>query len=290
MTEQDPSARTAFVLAGGGSLGAVEVGMLAALVEHGVDADFVVGASAGAINGAYFAGRPDTDGVAELAEIWRGLSRRDIFPISLVRGMLGLLSVGNHVAGSGRLRRLLAENLAYENLEEARLPVHVVATDLVTGMEVVLSSGSAVDAVLPSASIPAIFPPVRMKGRYLADGGIANNTPISVACDLGATRAIVLPTGFACHIDAPPADTIGMALHAMSLLIARQLVVDLDRFAERIALHVAPPLCPLATSPMDFSRADELIERGADATRRWLDDGGLECSVIPPELRGHGHG
>ncbi len=290
MMMQNPGSRTAFVLAGGGSLGAVEVGMLAALAEHDVHADLVVGASAGAINGAFFAGRPDAGGVEGLAEIWRGLSRRDVFPVSLVRGLLGFMSIGNHIADSGRLRRLLDDNLAYKNLEDARMPIHVVATDLVTGLEVVFSSGIAVDAVLASASIPAIFPPVRLGGRYLADGGIANNTPISVARDLGATRAIVLPTGFACHIDAPPGDTIGMALHAMSLLIARQLVVDLERFADRIALHVVPPLCPLATSPMDFSQADELIERGAESTRRWLADGGLEQRVIPPQLQGHSHG
>src|SRR5258707_10174447 len=81
--------RTAFVLAGGGSLGAVEVGMLQALVERGIAPDLVVGASVGAINGVYFAGRPDRAGVESLSAIWRGLRRGDVFPIGLVCGFLG---------------------------------------------------------------------------------------------------------------------------------------------------------------------------------------------------------
>src|SRR5258707_4750733 len=88
--------RTAFVLAGGGSLGAVEVGMLQALVERGIAPDLVVGASVGAINGVYFAGRPDRAGVESLSAIWRGLRRGDVFPISLVGGFLGLIGMRSH--------------------------------------------------------------------------------------------------------------------------------------------------------------------------------------------------
>ncbi len=263
--------------------------MLAALVEDGVRADMVVGASAGAINGAYFAGRPDASGVEELGRIWRGLSRRDVFPVSPIGGLLGLLSVRNHVADPSRLRDLIETNLPYENLENAAIPIHLVATDVLTGLEVVLSSGSAVDAVLASASMPGLFPPVEIDGRYLVDGGIANNTPISAACELGATRVIVLPTGFACQLEEPPPDTIGMTVHGISLLIARQLVVDIERFADKAALRVVPPLCPMLIRPIDFSSAAELIERGAESTRRWLANGGLEQTVIPGELQGHGH-
>ena len=75
--------RTAFVFAGGGSFGAVQVGMLHALVEHGVNADFVVGSSVGAINGAYFAGNPTLDGVVQLKKLWLGIRRSDVFPDQL---------------------------------------------------------------------------------------------------------------------------------------------------------------------------------------------------------------
>ena len=133
-------ARTAFVFAGGGSLGAVEVGMLQALVEHGERADFVVGASAGAINAAYFAGQPDAAGVARLDRLWRGLTRRQVMPLGWRDWLRAMLQREYLVDPSG-LRRLLEQHLPYRHLEQAPLPVHVVATDLVLGSEVLLSSG-----------------------------------------------------------------------------------------------------------------------------------------------------
>src|SRR5512145_3336756 len=82
--------KTAFVFAGGGSFGAVQVGMLRALAAHGVAADMVVGSSVGAMNGAYFAGTPTAEGVARLEAIWRSLRRRDIFPVT-PRALFGLI-------------------------------------------------------------------------------------------------------------------------------------------------------------------------------------------------------
>ena len=73
--------RTAFVFAGGGSFGAIQVGMVQALLEHGLTADFVVGSSVGAINGAYFAGDPTISGVFQLEKLWRGIRRKDIFSV-----------------------------------------------------------------------------------------------------------------------------------------------------------------------------------------------------------------
>jgi predicted acylesterase/phospholipase RssA len=75
---------TAFVLSGGASLGAEQVGMLRALVERGIMPDLIVGSSVGAINGAWLAGRPDAAGVEELATIWRSIRRQDVFPVHLL--------------------------------------------------------------------------------------------------------------------------------------------------------------------------------------------------------------
>lgn len=286
---EEARAKTAFVLAGGGSLGAVEVGMLEALIERSVVPDLVVASSVGAINGAYFAGYPSSDGVANLAAIWRGLRRRDVFPFSPFGSLLSFISLQNHLVDPGRLRRLLESNLPYRELREASIPLHVVATDIRSGEEVVLSSGPAVEAVMASAAIPAVFPPVEIKGRCLVDGGVANNTPVSVAVRLGAEKVIVLPTGFACGIASPPRSSLAMALHGLSLLIARQLVVDLERLAGSVSLCVVPPLCPVTTTPADFSRARELIERGAAATRSWLASGGLDKTGIPDSMLPHSH-
>ena len=283
------SPRTAFVLAGGGSLGAVEVGMLEALLEAGVSADLVVGSSAGAVNGAFFAGRPDVVGVRALRAIWQGLRAGDVFPFSPLGSLLGVLAVRDHLVDAGPLAKLLKKHLTYRVLEDAAVPVHVVATDVLTGHEVVLSRGPVIPAVLASAAIPGVFPPVRIGGAHLFDGGIASNTPIAAALDLGAERIIVLPTGYSCEMKRPPSSALGMALHGLNLMIARQLVVDVERFAERTQIRVVPPLCPLATQPFDFSDAAGLIERAATATREWLQRGGLDHAGIPHELPPHTH-
>jgi NTE family protein len=280
---------TAFVLAGGGSLGAVEVGMLQALLAHGLRPDFVVGASAGAINAAYFAGDPTQAGVDRLAALWRGLSRREVMPMGW-RELLQLLRGGHNLLRADGLRRLLERHLTYDRIEQAALPLHVVATDMHDGSEVLLSRGKVVDAVLASSAIPGVFPPVRMAGRELVDGGVCNNTPISSAVQLGAQRVVVLPTGFACAPRRVPDGAVGRALHALSLLVARQLAYDIERYGRALQLHVVPPLCPVDVSPYDYSAAGTLIERAARTTATWLSGGGLErTGELPHELPVHRH-
>jgi NTE family protein len=278
---------TAFVFAGGGSLGAIQAGMLRALTDAGVKADLVVGSSVGAMNASYFAGDPTAAGVGRLEEIWRGIRRRDVFPVT-VRSALGLLAHPGHLIDPSSLRSLLAHHLPYRHLEEAKLPVHVVATNLV-GMTVCLSQGPAVEAILASAAIPAAFPPVRIGNDYLIDGAVGSNTPILTAAGLGATRIIVLPTGFACALQAPPEGAIARALHAITLLIAHQIVRDLKELAQRVEVVVVPNLCPLDVSPYDFSGAAHLIERAADGTRQWLRAGGLERPGVALSLLPHTH-
>ena len=283
------SGGTSFVLAGGGSLGAVQVGMLRALTAAGVVPDRLIGASAGAINASFFAGDPTARGVAALERVWRGLERSDIFPVSLVGGGLGVLGLRRHLVDPGPLRRLLAQHLPAVAFARMALPCHVVATDVTSGEEVVLSQGSAVEAVLASAAIPGVFPPVAIDGRYLIDGGIANNTPVSTAVSLGAGRIVVLPTGYACALETPPTSALGMALHAVSLLISRQLRVDIERLGHEADIHVVPPLCPIAAGPHDFRHAGEWIERAATSTQQWLDSGGLDRHEVPGELGAHLH-
>ena len=279
---------TAFVLAGGGSLGAVEVGMLKELLAWGERPAMVVGASAGAINAAFFAGDPTSAGAARLERLWCDLKRSDVFPFSLAN-LLGLLRQRDHLVDSHGLRRLLERHLPYLRLEDAGLPVHIVAADLLSGDEVVLSAGPVVDAVLASAAIPGVFPPVDIGGRLLVDGGVANNTPVSTAIALGATRVIVLPTGFACALQKAPSGAVARAMHALGLLVARQLVHDAERFADVVQLRIVPSLCPLERSPYDYSASASLIEQAASTTRHWLEDGGLERGGVPMQLREHRH-
>ena len=203
--------------------------------------------------------------------------------------MLSLLARRAHLVDAGGLRRLLERHLPYAQLEDAAIPIHIVASEMVTGGEVLLSAGPVVDAVLASTAIPGVFPPVRVNGQLLVDGGVANNTPISTAIRLGATRIIVLPTGFACASKQVPAAAIGRAMHALSLLVARQLVQDAERFATAVELRIVPSLCPLECSPYDYSAAGQLIERAAATTRSWLEGGGLERAGTPMQLQPHSH-
>ncbi len=279
--------KTAFVFAGGGSLGAVQVGMLRALMHAGVSADFVVGSSVGAMNAAYFAGAPNAAGVDKLEKIWRGLRRHDVFPLRL-RSVLGFMGGADNLIDPSNLRRLIEHHIPFQNLENAPIPVHVVATNL-GGAAVCLSSGPAVEAILASAAIPAAFPSVRVGEHDLIDGAVGSNTPIITAATHGATRIIALPTGFACALHQPPKGAIARALHAITLLIAHQMVRDLRELVGKDDVFTVPSLCPLDASPYDFSRAGQLIEQAAENTRKWIEGGGLSRREIPDTLLPHSH-
>jgi NTE family protein len=277
-----------FVLSGGASLGAIQVGMLRALYEHGISPDLIVGTSAGALNGAYIASRPQNVETADaLGEIWRGLRRGQVFPLNPVIGLLGFLGTRNHLVPASGLRRLISHHVQIERLEDMPVALHLVAVDVVSGEELRLSSGPTVNAVLASASIPAVLPPVSWNGRGLMDGGVANNSPVSHAVELGAKEIYILPTGNACALDEPPRSALAMALHAVSLLTQRRLIDDIDRYCGEAKLIVLPPPCPLAIPPIDFDHADTLIERGYSDTLEFLDSGGAQRPPI--RMRMHRH-
>ena len=281
--------RTALVLAGGGSLGAVQVGMLKALTRLGLVPDLVVGASVGAINGTYFAMEPNEQGVARLERVWLRLRRTDIFSFSAASGILAMFGRRDHLVTPTLLRALIESELPGQRIEDARIPCYVVATDVLTGSEIALASGPVVTALLASAAIPAVFPVVSIEGRHLIDGGVANNTPISTAVQLGATRVVVLPTGTSCALAAPPRGAVALALHALNLLVMRQLANDIERFGDRAELVVLPPLCPITTNAYDFSHSRELIHRAEAVTRLWLRKNGLHGHGAPLELQAHDH-
>jgi NTE family protein len=280
--------KTAFVFAGGGSFGAIHVGMLHSLAKRGVTADMVVGSSVGALNGAYYAGNPTIEGIQRLETIWRGLHRSDVFPLTW-RTMFGFLHRRDFLIASDALRQLVDRNLTYRNLEDAKIPVHIVATDILSGGTVVLSEGSAAQAIIASAAIPAAFAPVQFNDLYLADGAVSSNTPVTVAVARGARRLIVLPTGYACALDKPPIGIVANALHALTLLIARQLMSELQGLDKSIEYFVLPPLCPLTGSPYDFSHTSELIERATNSTDAWLAEGGFDHPGVHSQLSIHKH-
>ncbi len=278
----------AFVLSGGASLGAIQVGMLRALYERGIVPDVIVGTSAGALNGAFIASRPQTVATADaLAAVWRTLRRGQVFPVNPLAGLLGFMGARDHLVPASGLRRLIAGHVERVRLEEMPIPLHVVAVDVLSGEELLLSSGPVLDAVVASASIPAVLAPVAWEDRMLVDGGVANNTPISHAVGLGAQRVYVLPTGHACSLQELPRGALGLALQAISLLTHRRLIDDIERHRDQVQLVVLPPPCPLSITPIDFGQADALIEQSLLDTREFLDGGGETRPTI--RMRAHRH-
>jgi NTE family protein len=270
---------TAFVLSGGGNLGAVQAGQLRALLEAGVRPDLIVGTSVGALNGAFLAGACDTSGCEALAEVWRNIRRADIFPARPLIGLSGFLGRRSSFVPDTGLRKLLRETLQFRELQDAPVPLHVVACELRTGEEVLLSSGDAVDAVCASAAIPAVFPPVEVDGRVLVDGGIANNAPISHALDLGADTVWVLPCGYGCAMPTQPRGALAIALQAVSVLIQQRLAIDIRRYAADHDIRVAPSPCPINVMPTDFSQSKALMSDAYESTCAWLSEGRPDWSI-----------
>jgi NTE family protein len=262
--------KTAFVFAGGGSFGAVQAGMLAALTARGIVPDMVVGSSVGAINAAFYAGNPTVSGVAELSRIWKSLRRSDVFPVTW-RSLIGYALRRDGLWTQDGLRRLVRTHVPFTDLSDARIPLHVVATDILSGEEVVLSSGPAEDAIVASAAIPAAFAPLEIGGRLLADGAIASNTPVKAAVARGARRVFVLPTGLPSGLASRPRGAIAVALQALTLVLARQMSAEIASLESGIDCHIVPPPPRLAGSPCDFSRTAELIDRAAETAASWLD-------------------
>jgi NTE family protein len=276
--------KCAFVLSGGGSLGAVQVGMLRALFELGACPDLLIGTSVGAVNAAWVAGRPDPDGALELGEIWMGLRRHDVFPLSPITGARGLIGRSNHFIGNDSLRAVLERHIPFKRLEEATVPLHVVATELKSGRAATLASGPAVPALLASCAIPGVFPPVTIGRREYVDGGVANHTPITVAIELGATRIYVLPVGYP-WLNREPTNALGMALHALARIVEQKLDAEVAANRAVADIHVLPALDLADVSPADFSHTKELIDWGHRAARRYLGSAANGRGVMPEKAR-----
>lgn len=281
--------KTALVFAGGGSLGANQVGMLRALVENGIVPDLLVGSSVGAVNAAYFAGNPGMEGVQQLTDIWRSLQRDEVFRFSLFGGIRGLLGRSSHLFDAGALTAFLKRHLNYHDFNEARVPLYIIAGDFVSGEEVLLAEGSVLRALQASTAIPGIFPPVEVAGHFLIDGGVANHTPISTAVDLGATRLIILPTGFTCAPEGIPQGALSIALHALNLIIARQLYKDLHTYSATAKIVLIPPLCPQKINPFEFSQVEQMMMQAYESTSQWLGNNGLDSKDDYSAMMPHRH-
>ena len=281
---------TAFVLSGGGSLGAVQVGMLQALTSRGIEPDLLVGTSAGAMNAAWVAVHgTSAQSLADLAGVWTRLRRRDVFPLDARSAVRGLLGHRPAICSPDRLHELVVACAGDTRLDETPIPLHLVTADLLSGETVTVSTGRVSSGVLASAAIPGVFPAVRTAGRYLIDGGVAPHPGVTQAVDRGATIVYVLPTGTSCALPTPPSSAIGSALHALTLLLQQRLTREMSSLADAASIRVLPPLCPLSISAADFTHSGELITRARQASLDWIDSGAIAHPAPEQFLAAHHH-
>ena len=193
---------TAFVLGGGGALGAVEVGMLRALFERGLRPDLVLGTSVGALNGALVARDPSPAVIERLTGLWRAAAedRRAVYGDRPLRTVRRAVATGTNLFSSAPLRERLDEELGDVTFEELPVRFQVCAASIERAAEHWFDSGRVVDAVVASAAVPGLLPPARVGEEHYLDGGIVNSIPVGRAVQLGATRIFVLQVG---RVDRP---------------------------------------------------------------------------------------
>lgn len=271
----------ALVLSGGGNRGAMQVGALRALFEAGVRPDLIVGSSVGAVNGAFIAGNPTVEGTAGLAEIWRKLRRQDVFPGSLADRARRLLVHRDHLYDPSRLRRLIERYARVRLLEDLPVRLVVVAAALDEGREVWFTNGPLVPAVMASAAIPGIFPPVLVDGARCVDGAVVNHAPLSVAVTLGADRVWVIDVGLPCQCKRAR-NILDVVMQAMALQGIQRLGVDLLLYADKAQITYIPLPCQLDAWFSDFSHTEAMMREAYRLTKSAL----LEPPATPPWFEG----
>lgn len=271
---------TAFVLGGGGMLGAAEVGMLRALLEAGIEPDLVLGTSVGAINGALIASEPTLDRVERLEGVWQEITADDSFGGSLFGRLATLARSRTHIHSSQPLRRLLAAQLP-STFEQLAVPFQCVAASIERAGARWFHSGPLIDAVLASAAVPGLLPPVEIDGEHHLDGGLVHSIPVGRAVELGARTIYVLQVG---RIETPlhtPTWPWEVALVAFEIGRRHRFVEDMSRLPDGVAVHVLPtgqdePLRytdPAQLRYRDTSQVAGRIERAYRATADYLDGG-----------------
>jgi NTE family protein len=251
----EPAGSPTFVLSGGGNLGALQVGMMYALVEKGLRPGMIVGTSVGAINAAFFASRPDLPGIAEIARLWSSLRRKDVLGVDLGTLLVGgLRGRPRHLFDSSSIRRILESFLTFSRLKDAPILLTVVATAPGTGEAVVLNSGDAATALLASSAVPRLLPPVEIDGRLLVDGAVVADVPLQQAVALGAREIYVLPTA--------PAQVVA--------LVRQGAACSGGEGADPLIVHVIPP--PVTRIPLArLVQSPALLRMGYNQALAWLE-------------------
>lgn len=264
MTELPP--RTAFVLGGGGPLGAHQVGMLRALFEAGVVPDLVVGTSVGAVNGAVVAADPTVATIDRLQELWVSLGRSAVFEGGMLDRVRTLARSWTHLYDDGPLRRLLTRHLPVERIEDTAVPFECVAASIERATPHWFTSGPIVDAVVASSAVPGLLPPIAVGGEHYLDGGLVASIPLDRAVDRGAAEVYVLQVG---RVEEPlraPEKPWEVALVAFEISRRHRFTEALASVPAGVDVHVLP-----TGEPKSFTDTSQYRDVGDDAVGRRIE-------------------
>jgi NTE family protein len=235
-----PPFETAFVLGGGGILGACEVGMLRALLERGVRPDVVVGTSIGALNGAFVAADPTPAMAERLEQLWREMAHGQVFSGGILRRAGTLARTRTHLHPYGPLRDLLRDALPVERIEDLPVPFQCVAASIERAAEHWFEAGPLADAVLASCAVPGLLPPVRIGDEHFLDGGLVHSIPVGRAVELGARTIYVLQVGRVEQPLRPPRRPWDVGLVAFEIARRHRYAADMAAIPAGVAVHVLP--------------------------------------------------
>jgi NTE family protein len=229
----------AYVLGGGGLLGAHEVGMLRALSEAGIRPDLVIGTSIGAVNGAFVAADPDS-AAQRLGELWRGESLGAVFSETLLGRAVRLARSGTHLHAIEPLARLLAEKLPASDFTDLVVPFQCVAASIEDATARWFSSGPVVPAIMASCAVPGLLPPMEIDGVHYFDGGLVDSIPVGRAIALGASTVYVLQVG---RIESPlpvPSRPWEVGLVAFEIARRHRFHEEMSAIPPEVQVHVLP--------------------------------------------------
>jgi NTE family protein len=256
-------------------MGAFEVGVVEAMARRGMTPDLLVGSSVGALNAAFWAFKPGPDAGDELLQAWLDAARQRLWFENPGRWLIRFLTRHDHLVGHAAEARLIDKHLgAGTQIEEATIPLAIVATDSLTGRPMALRSGDLGEALLGSMAIPGLFAPVRFKDHLLIDGGVLANCAVEAARELGADRAIVVDP--ICVSGSRPAGRglIAEFERAVAISLRRQTDLAIAALDDRLEITLLRPSAGFSSHLFDFSRTRELFEMGRAAAYEALN--GLE--------------
>jgi NTE family protein len=273
---------TAFVLGGGGILGAVEVGMLRALLERGITPDLVLGTSVGALNGALVAREPRLPVIERLTDLWAETARsRDVYGDRPLRTVRRAVATGTHIYSAKPLTQRLEDELGDTTFEDLEVRLQVCAASIERSAEHWFDSGPLVPAIVASAAVPGLLPPAEVETEWgvehFLDGGIVNSIPVGRAVALGATRVFVLQVG---RVDRPlSVPTRPWEVARVSFEVARRhrFTRELAEIPDDVEAHVLPAAGTSAKDDSmlafrDFSSVQRRIDASYDAALAYLDE------------------